>query len=57
MAAYRLQNGGERGQAYLDSVTVFWGVGCVQEGRKEEGKDSEMKGDDSQPGICISEVY
>lgn len=57
MAAYRLQNGGERGRAYLDSVTVFWGVGCVQEGRKEEGKDSEMKGDDSQPGICISEVY
>lgn len=38
------------------SVTVFWGGGCVEEGRKEGGKDSEMKGDGSQPGICISEV-
>lgn len=56
MTAYRLQNGGKKGQAYLDSVTFFWDWGCVQEGRKEGGKDSEMKGDDSQPGICISEV-
>lgn len=56
MAAYRLQNGGKKGQAYLDSVAVFWGGGCEEEEKKEGGKDSEMKGDGSQPGICISEV-
>lgn len=56
MAAYRLQNGGKKGQAYLDSVTVFWGGGCEEEEKREGGRDSEMKGDGSQPGICISEV-
>lgn len=57
MAAYRLQNGGQKGLAYLDVSNSFLGVGAGgEERRKEEEEDSERKGDGSQPSICISEV-
>lgn len=57
MAAYRLQNSGKKGWAYLDVSNSFLGVGAAgEEGRKEGEEDSEMKGEGSQPSICISEV-
>lgn len=53
MAAYRLQNGGKKGRAYLDVSNSFLGVG---DGGEEGEEDSEMKGAGSQPSVCISEV-
>lgn len=40
MAAYRLQNGGQKGLAYLDVSNSFLGVGAGgEERRKEEEED------------------
>lgn len=52
MAAYRQWK--KREEHTLMSVTAFWGQGL--ERRKEGEEDSEMKGDGSQPSVCVSEL-
>lgn len=56
MAAYRLQNDGKKGRAYLHVSNSFMGVGAGgEESRKEGEEDSKMKRNGSQPSISISE--